>query len=47
MSKLNDIQNAILQLESGRYQKMMGCYLYRKNGFSNITSLGLTCSPKK
>lgn len=40
MSKLNDIQSAILQLEGGRYQKMMDCYLYRKYGFSNITSLG-------
>lgn len=40
MSKLNDIQSAILQMEGGRYQKMMDCYLYRKFEFSNITSLG-------
>lgn len=40
MSKLNDIQNAILQLEGGRYQNLMDCYLYRKYGFTNITSLG-------
>lgn len=40
MSKINDIQNAILQLEGGRYQNMMDCYLFRRFGYSNITPYG-------
>lgn len=38
MSKINDIQKAILSLGAGAYQKMMDAYLYRKYGFDNIMS---------
>lgn len=40
MSKRKEIQQAILQLEGGRYQTMMDCYLKRKFGYPNFTSLG-------
>lgn len=40
MSKLNQIQNAIRQLDGGAYQKMMDEYLYKRFGFDNITPLG-------
>ena len=40
MSKINDIENAIKQLEGGRYQSLMDQYLYRKFKYDNIQSLG-------
>jgi len=40
MTKINDIQNAILQLDGGAYQKMMDSYLYQKFELSNFCSLG-------
>lgn len=40
MSKINQIENAILQLEGGKFQKLVDQYLYRKYKFSNIQSLG-------
>ena len=40
MSKIKEIQQAILQLEGGRYQTMMDYYLKRKFGYPNFTSLG-------
>lgn len=40
MSKINQIENAILKLEGGKFQKLVDQYLYRKYKFSNIQSLG-------
>ena len=40
MSKINDIQNGVLQLEGGRYQNLLDCYLYRKYGYENWSPLG-------
>ncbi|MDQ6468022.1 hypothetical protein RCC94_11035 [Exiguobacterium acetylicum] len=40
MSRLNDIQNKILQMEGGKFQKLCDSYLYRKRNLENITSLG-------
>ena len=36
MSKINQIQAAILSLDPGAYQKLMDSYIMRKYGFSNI-----------
>ena len=40
MSKINQIQAAILSLDPGAYQKLMDSYIMRKYGFSNIMPLG-------
>ncbi|EFR94266.1 ATP-binding protein [Listeria innocua] len=40
MSKINEIQNAIIQLEGGAFQSLMDAYLYVKYGYSNISELG-------
>lgn len=40
MSKINEIENAIVQIEVGRFQKMVDQYLYRKYKYDNIHSLG-------
>jgi len=40
MSKINDIQNGILQLEGGRYQNLLDCYLYREYGYDNWSPHG-------
>lgn len=40
MSKINEIENAILQIEGGRFQKMVDQYLYRKYKYNNMHSLG-------
>jgi len=40
MSKINQIQSAILSLDPGAYQKLMDSYIMRKYGFSNIMPLG-------
>lgn len=40
MSKINQIQTAILSLGSGAYQKLMNSYVMKKYGFSNIMPLG-------
>ncbi|WP_349948405.1 ATP-binding protein [Lacrimispora sp. BS-2] len=40
MSKINDIQNGILQMEGGCYQKLLDCYLHRKYGVDNWSPLG-------
>lgn len=41
MSKINAIQNAIKELEGGRFQKLFDTYLFKKYGFGNIQSLGV------
>lgn len=40
MSKINQIQTAILSLGSGAYQKLTDSYVMKKCGFSNIMPLG-------
>lgn len=40
MSKINAIQQAILQLDGGKYQKLMDAYLYKKFKYNNIEPLG-------
>ncbi|AIS62345.1 ATP-binding protein [Listeria ivanovii] len=40
MSKINEIQKAIIQLEGGAFQSLMDAYLYVKYGYSNISELG-------
>ncbi len=41
MSKINVIQNAIRELEGGRFQKLFDAYLYKKYKFKNIQTLGV------
>ena len=40
MTKINQIQTAILSLDPGAYQKLMDAYILRKYRFANITPLG-------
>ena len=40
MSKIKEIESAILQLDGGRFQTLVDQYLYRKFKFSNIQHLG-------
>ena len=39
MSKINEIEKAIVNLEGGRYQKLMDQYLFKRYGFTNIQCL--------
>lgn len=40
MSRINSIQQAILGLDGGEYQKLMDAYLYKKFKYDNIEPLG-------
>lgn len=40
MSRINSIQQAIMQLDGGEYQKLMDAYLYKKFKYTNIEPLG-------
>ena len=40
MSKISEIQQAILRLEGGKYQRLMDTYLMHRYKFQNISSLG-------
>ncbi|MFL0252942.1 hypothetical protein ACJDT4_21270 [Clostridium neuense] len=40
MSKINAIQQAIMGLDGGEYQKLMDAYLYKKFNYNNIEPLG-------
>lgn len=40
MSRINSIQQAIIQLDGGEYQKLMDAYLYKKFKYTNIEPLG-------
>lgn len=40
MSRVNEIQRAILGLSGGEYQKMMDAYFYKKLNLKNIQTLG-------
>lgn len=41
MSRINDIQNAIKQLEGGAFHKMIDDYIYKKWNYNNIGSYGI------
>lgn len=43
----NDIQQAILQLEGGEFQKLFDRYLMKKYKFKNIQTLGVQTGTNK
>ena len=47
MSIINTIENAIISLDGGKYQKLMDAYLMRKYHFSNIHPLGVQTGTDK
>lgn len=47
MAYINDIQQAILQLEGGAFQKLFDRYLMKKYKFKNIQSLGVQVGTNK
>lgn len=47
MSKINEIENAIIELEGGKFQKLLDAYLYKKYDFSNIQPLGVQTGTDK
>lgn len=47
MSKINEIQSAILKLEGGAFQKLFDQYLHKKYHFENIQPLGVQSGTNK
>lgn len=47
MSRVNRIQNKILELDGGTYQKLLDAYLYVKYKFTNIQPLGVQTGTNK
>lgn len=47
MGKLNQIQNAIRQLEGGKFQKLADQYVYLRFGYRNINPLGSVIGSNK
>ncbi len=47
MNNINHIQNAIMQLEGGAFQKLFDSYLYKKYKFKNIQTLGVQTGTNK
>ena len=47
MKNINSIQNAIIQLEGGAFQKLFDAYLYKKYKFNNIQTLGVETGTNK
>lgn len=47
MSNINLIQNKIMQLEGGAFQKLFDEYLYKKYKFKNIQTLGAQTGTNK
>lgn len=47
MSNINIIQNKIMELDGGEFQKLFDEYLYKRNGFSNIQTLGVQTGTNK
>ena len=47
MNNVNSIQNAIMQLEGGAFQKLFDAYLYKKYKFNNIQTLGVQTGTNK
>lgn len=44
---INEIQNKILELEGGAFQKLVDTYLYKKYGYTNIQTLGVQIGTSK
>lgn len=47
MSYINQVQNKILELEGGAFQKLFDEYLYKRFGFNNIQTLGVQLGTNK
>ena len=47
MSRINEIQQKILELEGGAFQKLFDAYLYKKYQFNNIQTLGVQTGTNK
>lgn len=47
MSRINAIENAILELDGGKYQKLMDAYLVKKYKYENIQALGVQTGTDK
>lgn len=47
MSKVLDIQNKILQLSGGEFERLFDAYVYKKYSFSNIQTLGVQTGTNK
>lgn len=47
MGRINAIQNAILELDGGTFQKLLDAYLYKKYKFDNIHALGMQTGTNK
>lgn len=47
MSKINNVQQAIMQLEGGAFQSLFDAYLYKKYKFNNIHTLGVQTGTNK
>ena len=47
MNKINRIQQSIMALEGGAFQKLFDAYLYKKFGFTNIQPLGVQAGTNK
>lgn len=47
MSNVNTIQNAIMELEGGAFQKLFDAYLYKKYKLDNIQTLGVQTGTNK
>lgn len=47
LSKVLDIQNKILQLSGGEFERLFDAYVYKKYSFSNIQTLGVQTGTNK
>jgi len=47
LGRINAIQNAILELDGGTFQKLLDAYLYKKYKFNNIHALGMQTGTNK
>lgn len=47
MSRVNNIQQKILELSGGEFEKLFDAYLYKKYDFSNIQTLGVQAGTNK
>ncbi len=47
MFTINKIQQSIMTMEGGDFQKLFDAYLYKKYGFTNIQPLGVQAGTNK
>lgn len=47
MSKINQIQNKLLELSGGDFQKLADAYLYKKRGYDSINPIGSVIGANK